>query len=369
MSTDATGRLPFDAPLAAYEREADLFFAALRARDTEAAWSVRWEHPAFKGQDVRAVFDAPLTPEDARLVIACKYAFDGWAQLAAFSEAVAGDTPVRRFESCVEAVVSGDLSALREALAEDRALPHARSTRRHHATLLHYVAANGVEGARQKTPANVLDIAAALLDAGADPDALADMYDQRCTTLSMLVSSSPPAAAGLQLPLAQLLVDRGARVVGPGTGWPSALLTALTFGFVDTARALSERPGVPVGFADAAGLGRLDEVLRGLPGADAPARHVALALAAQHGHAAVVGALLDAGEDPDRFNPAGLHAHATPLHQAALADHLDVVGLLVERGARLDIRDTIYHATPLGWAEFKGAARTVEFLRARGAPR
>jgi len=28
-----------------------------------------------------------------------------------------------------------------------------------------------------------------------------------------------------------------------------------------------------------------------------------------------------------------------------------VVRLLVERGARLDIKDTIYGATPLGWAE------------------
>ena len=47
------------------------------------------------------------------------------------------------------------------------------------ATLLHYVAANGVEGYRQLTPPNAVAIADALLDAGADVDALADMYGGR----------------------------------------------------------------------------------------------------------------------------------------------------------------------------------------------
>jgi hypothetical protein len=52
-----------------------------------------------------------------------------------------------------------------------------------------------------------------------------------------------------------------------------------------------------------------------------------------------------------------------------LSGHLEVVRLLVERGARLDIRDRIYHATPLGWAEHGSRERTAEYLRAQGAPR
>ncbi len=55
--------------------------------------------------------------------------------------------------------------------------------------------------------------------------------------------------------------------------------------------------------------------------------------------------LIDAGEDPNRFNPPGTHAHSTPLHQAICAGHLDVVKVLIEKGARLDIEDTIHHAT------------------------
>jgi ankyrin repeat protein len=77
--------------------------------------------------------------------------------------------------------------------------------------------------------------------------------------------------------------------------------------------------------------------------------------------------LLDAGEDPDRYNPKAAHAHATPLHHAVWGRRDDVVRLLVERGARLDIADTIYDATPLGWAVYGGHTETADYLRTHGA--
>src|SRR6202040_1724508 len=100
---------------------------------------------------------------------------------------------VFEFESAVEAVVDGDLAGLEDALRRHPALVGARSSRVccfdppvHRATLLHYVAANGVEAYRQKTPPNAVEIARTLLRAGAEPDALADMYGADCTTMSML---------------------------------------------------------------------------------------------------------------------------------------------------------------------------------------
>jgi ankyrin repeat protein len=93
-----------------------------------------------------------------------------------------------------------------------------------------------------------------------------------------------------------------------------------------------------------------------------------LALAAQHGHTDVVRLLLEAGEDPNRYNPEGFHSHSTPLHQAVAANRADVVKLLVERGARLDIHDTLYHSTPLGWAVYGERIAIAESLRAQGAP-
>lgn len=260
------------------------------------------------------------------------------------------------FERAVDAVVTGDAATLRELLREHPQLVHAHSARPHHCTLLHYVGANGVEDWRQKTPPNAIEIATMLLDAGAEPDALADLYGSRYTTMGLLVSSVHPAQAGLQAPLAELLLDRGASIDG-------ALRTALAFGYRETAEALIRR-GATVDFAAAAALGRYDDAVRMLPEADAANRHIALALAAQHGQADVVRLLLDAGEDPSRYNPEGYHAHSTPLHQAVWSGHADVVRLLVARGARLDIRDTIYEGTPLDWAVYGNRTAIADYLRA-----
>jgi ankyrin repeat protein len=209
-----------------------------------------------------------------------------------------------------------------------------------------------------------------LLKAGAEPDALADMYGAECTTMSMLVSSSHPAEAGLQAPLTELLLDFGAAIEGRGTRkWGTPLFTALAFGMIDAAEALAKR-GARIELPTAAGLGRIDDVARMLPSADFDTRHRALSLAAQQGHVEAVRLLLDAGEDPNRYNPESNHPHCTPLHQAVLGGHETVVRLLVERGARLDIRDTIWHGTPLGWAIHGGGKahpQMADCLRSLGA--
>jgi ankyrin repeat protein len=188
--------------------------------------------------------------------------------------------------------------------------------------------------------------------------------------MSMLVSSSHPAEAGLQVPLVELLLDFGAVIEGRGTKkWGGPLVTALTFGMSGAAEVLAKR-GARIDLPAAAGLGLADDAAGLFPSADAEARHLALSLAAQHGHAEIVRLLLDAGEDPNRYNLEGHHAHSTPLHQAVLAGDEAVVRLLVERGARLDIRDTIWQGTPLGWALYGGGkakAEMAECLRSLGA--
>src|SRR5436305_11753272 len=145
--------VPFRAPLEDYQKEADALFAALNSRDEAAAWRFKWLHPRFRGKSVTDVRAAALSPTDAQTVIALEHGFENWAELAAFTEAIRQPGPITRFESAVEAVISGDVPALRTMLRDHPELARARSTRRHHATLLHYVAANGVEGGRQKTPA------------------------------------------------------------------------------------------------------------------------------------------------------------------------------------------------------------------------
>jgi ankyrin repeat protein len=378
--------LPFRSPQRAYEQQAEELLAAHRVADPSAIDLFHRKHPRFLDEKIKwrpkfipdsDIRDADLSLDDARLAIARSYDFLDWGSLAAHVDAVARPGPVHDFESAVEAVVDGDLAALEAALRRDPALVHARSTRVccfdppvHRATLLHYVAANGVEQYRQKTPANAVEVARVLLQAGSVPDALADMYGTECTTMAMLVSSDHPFRAGLQVPLVELLLDFGADIEGRGgRRWGGPLVTALTFGMSDAANALARR-GANIDLLAAAGLGLVDEAHRLLPSANAEARHRALSLAAQQGHPEIVRALLDAGEDPNRYNPEGNHPHCTPLHQAVLGGHLAVVRLLIARDARLDMRDKIWESTPLGWALHAGGRRQAEMaecLRAAGA--
>lgn len=377
-------RLPFHSALDLYQRQAEDLLAAHQAGDAQALRVFHENHPRFLDPKIpwlpkrladSEIRGAALDLADGQLALARWYCFGDWAALAKFVEvATQRDSPVYRFESAIEAVIAGDLAALKALLSEHPELIGDRSTRVthfdppvHRATLLHYVAANGVEGYRQKSPKNAVEIARTLLEAGADVDALADLYGGQCTTMSLLVSSCHPAEAGVQVALIDTLVDFGAALGARGSGnWVSPVITALVFGFVDAAEALVRRGAAVDSLAAAAGLGRLDDATRLLPASTPDSRRRALALAAQHGRVDIVRLLLDAGEDADRYNPEGMHAHSTPLHQAALAGRSEIVRLLVERGARLDIKDTIYQSTPLGWAIHEGQIEIAEYLRERG---
>jgi hypothetical protein len=74
---------------------------------------------------------------------------------------------VAAFEAAALALVSGDTGTLRRLLRAHPRLVHARPTREHTATLLHYVSANGLEGYRQLSPTNSGEIAERLIGAGA----------------------------------------------------------------------------------------------------------------------------------------------------------------------------------------------------------
>lgn len=372
--------LPLTAAMTEYESQAESMLESWRAGEAGALQffherlprmlddRVKWLPKRLTEAELRAaVFDL----DDARTAVARGYDFADWDALASFVAAIERRDPeVYPFERAVDAVVDGDLGVLSALLSGNAGLVHARSARVthfdppvHRATLLHYVAANGTEGYRQRTPANAVEIATALLDAGAEVDSLASLYGGECTTMSLLVSSSHPARAGVQAPLIDLLVSRGASLGEMGAGnWVSPIETALVFGYRDAAEALA-RHGAPISLPAAAGLGRVARVRELLPESGDLARHRALAIAAQSGEVETLRVLLDAGEDPNRFNPPGTHSHTTPLHQAVWVGHLDVVRLLVECGARLDMRDTTYNSTPLGWAEYGGKDEIAAFLR------
>jgi hypothetical protein len=212
-------------------------------------------------------------------------------------------------------------------------------------SLLEFCAENPVRHGR--LPLSILEVSRVILAAGPEKASIN-------SALELVCSGRVPRECGVQISLIELLCDHGADPNG-------AMSAALGHGEFAAAEALLRR-GADLDLPAAAALGREREAEKLLAQASPDARHRALALAAQYGHVAVVRMLLDAGEDPNRFNPPMCHAHSTPLHQAAFAGHEDIVRLLVERGARLDIEDTIFHGTPLGWAEHGKQDRVAQYL-------
>lgn len=375
--------LPYRATLERYQKQVQQLLDAWAAGDPGAIQLVRTRHPRFLDDRIpwlprklseSEIRNVALEPSDAQLTIARWYDFQSWPALTEYVKAATlEDSPVCQFESAVEAVITGDEGTIRALLRANPDLVRARSMRvthfdppGHRATLLHYIAANGVEGYHQKTPKNAVEVAKILLSAGAAVDALADLYGGQCTTMTLVVSSCHTAEAGVQVALVDTLLDFGSAIDGGGSGqWASPLMAALAFGYRSAAEALVRRGAQTDNIVAAAGLGRLANARQLLAAASIEDRQRALALGSQHGHVEIVRLLLDAGEDPNRYNPKGNHSHSTPLHQAVLSGHDAVVRLLVERGARLDMKDEIYEGTPLGWAEYGGHREIAEYLRAQ----
>jgi hypothetical protein len=299
----------------------------------------------------------------------------------AYADAAKDPTsPVARFEAAVDAVVAGDVTGLQELLQQDPDLVRARSTRNHHSTLLHYVGANGVEGFRQRTPASAVQIAETLLKAGAEVDALADMYAGGCTTLGLVATSIHPQHAGLLKPLIDTLIAHGARLDTPGAGRGDLLVNGCLANGRREAAELLASLGAPLDLEGVAGVGRLDLVKEYFdadghlkPAATTEQMKDGMAWACEYGRTEVIDFLLDRGlAIGERLRPHG----QTGLHWAAHGGHVAAARVLLSRHAPVDVRDETFEGTPLEWAlhgSTEAAAKdpyyqVVALLVAAGSP-
>jgi len=333
------------------------------AHTPAVAQRIREFHPRFGRATDAEIFDAQLSLTDAQLAIAREYGFPSWARLKTHIAKPALADQLHRphheriedatFRRAVELLDAGDVTALREHLHQHPYLVHQHVAFEggnyfRNPTLLEFVAENPVR--HGTLPDNIVQVAKVILDAGVEQSAVAVNE-----TLMLVSTGSVPRECGQQLPLIDLLCDRGA---DPN----SAIHPAALHGEFDAVNALIRR-GARIDLPVAAALGRIEDSRRLLAGASNEDRHLALTLAADYGHAEIVRLLLDAGEDPNRYNPVGGHSHTTPLHQAAGRGHDEVVRLLVERGARLDLKDILWRATPADWARHAGRTEIEEYLR------
>lgn len=364
------GRPTAPVPVADWIRhEADTLLALHAAGDPDACAPLRFHVAELRELPDPGILARSLTEADALDTLARAYWFRDWDH-ARGRDATVDPT----FEATADAVVHGDLTTLDRLLAESPDLVTQTSPFGHGATLLHYTSANGVESRRQRTPRNLVDIARRLLDAGAKVDATCDAYGggDHQTTLYLTLSSGHPADAGLQIPLVDVLLDAGANVEGvQQDGTP--LLTALAFGYRDTARHLVSRGARIRNLVQAAGLGDLDAVRAWIDDPDQThvdvygnrieglerLRNEALMLAARHGEPAIARVLLEAGADANTTMP----HERTPLHWAAYGGDVHLIDTLLEFGADAGKVETYYNATPADWAREGGHAELEARLR------
>jgi ankyrin repeat protein len=281
--------------------------------------------------------------------------FASWPRFAHHVEAMAkADSSTAHFEVAADAIVTGDLDTLRRLLREHPDLVRARSTRGHSSTLLHYVSANGVEDFRQKTPPNIVAVTELLLDAGADVNAESEAYGGHSTTLGLAATSIHPEKAGVQIPLLELLLAREANIEqrGQAGNGHSAVVGCLANGQGRAARFLAER-GATLDLEGAAGVGDvevlarfIDEKGRLTNGATPEQLRSGLLYAAGYGRDEAVRFLLGRGVDPNLATRDG----ETGLHWTTFGPHLETARLLLDAGARVDVRDGQWRATPLDWA-------------------
>jgi uncharacterized protein len=184
------------------------------------------------------------------------------------------------------------------------------------------------------------EIAVLLLAAGAPPEGPPDAAETPVVTAASY--DEPGVAAAL--------LDAGADPVGRGFAAPgaTALAHAVFFGNPAVADVLVDAGAPITTLAEAAGNGRLVDPLA-LAEANPTERAAALRAAAVCQHLHVIDHLLACGTAVDTDVEDG----ATALHVAAFHGKPDAVRYLVGRGADPARRDEVHRATPLDFARFR----------------
>jgi hypothetical protein len=333
------------------------------ARELSAAQLIREFHPRFVRAADAEIFASHLKLSDAQLTIAREAGFPSWARLKKHIEKPTLtdrlDLPHQEriedptFRHAVDLIDTGDAAGLRSELKRHPKLVHQRvlfegGNYFRNPALLEFIAENPVRHNRMLR--NIVEITKVILEAGPGKAAIDE-------TLMLVSTGSVARECHMQVSLIDLFCDYGADPNG-------ALRAAALHGELDAAKALIDR-GAKVDLPVAAALGRTEEARLMFPASSHEERHLALSVASDQGRIEIVRLLLDAGEDPNRYNPIGGHSHTTPLHQAAGAGHEDVVRLLIECGARLDLKDVLWRGTPADWARHAGRMAIEAYLRAQ----
>ena len=251
------------------------------------------------------------------------------------------------FPEGVAAIDAGDLPRLALLLDEHPVLvrerfeayetPHDFFRRPY---LLWFVAEDPVRN--DALPPNIAEVARTIV-AAAQRGRVASLQEQLDYALRLVAWSWVARRCGVQASLIDALVEAGARMN------ETSPHDALINGNFEGARRLVER-GAPLSLATALCLDMWEDADRLARTASPRDRQVALVLCALNGRSEALRRLLRLGVDLSAYST-DIYSHATALHHAVCSGSLDAVRVLVEAGADLSFKDTLWDGTPLDWAD------------------
>ena len=259
------------------------------------------------------------------------------------------------FHQAVSAIDAGDVTALEQLLAAHSELVRERLDSPgawlrdkvgnaldgffQRPYLLWFVAEDPVRNG--KLPRNIAQLARVIIQA-AQRGGVNSLREQLDYALRLVCWSWIARECGVQIQLIDVLADAGASVDGTHSD------AAVYNGNFAAAAHLLER-GAPLTLSTALCLGRWADAERLARTSSLGEKQDAFVLAALKGQAEALRRMLALGVDPTTVS-AQTQSHGTALHHAVWSRSLEAVRVLVEAGADLNRRDTIYGATPLGWA-------------------
>lgn len=342
---------PFLRELAYYDDRARGLLEILPDGVPRAVEQVRLWHPRFGDASDDEIRSAPFTLEDAKLVYARQHGFATWTHLSDYLDGLAANGEPNEFMAVFEAGKARDWRRVRALLTANPDLVRERGTNGNSLlNLASSLVACPPSGAMfdgvSATPERLAPLQL-LLAAGADAN---QPNDRGWTPLHQAAYRNDPA-------MATLLLAAGARpnVEAHGAGG-TPLAVALFWGHREVPEVLVPAGIVPRNLRVAAGLGRADLVTACFNGDGrlTPAARGGRGFYRPHSGFPRWQPQDDAQEILDEA-----------LVWAAKSDRVEVMPLLVDRGARVTADP--YRGTPLLWAAFNGRVAAARWLLDHGA--
>ena len=139
-------------------------------------------HPNLIGASSEAVFATTVSYKEIEEVILEEYGFFSWDDV----QEAGSFNPL--FEQAVNVALQGDIATMQTLLDKDPTIISETSSFGHKASIIQYLAANGVEMWRQYVSQNVIEMLELLIEFGANPNTENNIFGG--STLRTLIETS-----------------------------------------------------------------------------------------------------------------------------------------------------------------------------------